>query len=124
MPAITEPDRLGDLLKFEEDNLYSRDEVTVEVGQIVAAGAVVARHNTNGEIVALNPGAGSGQGNAYGIIIEDVDASTVSKKSWIVARHAIVAEGAVIWPSGISAGQLDSAMSELRALGIILRKDA
>lgn len=124
MPAITEPDRLGDLLKFEEDNLYSRDEVTVEVGQILAAGAVVARHNTNGEIVALNPGAGSGQGNAYGVIIEDVDASTVSQKSWIVARHAIVAEGSVIWPSGISAGQLDSAMSELRALGIILRKDA
>lgn len=124
MPALNEPDRLGDLLKYEEDNRYSRDEVVVESGQNLAFGAVVARHNTNGEIVELDPGAGAGQGNAYGIIAEEVDASTAAVKSWIIARHAIVAESAVIWPTGISANQLESAIAELRALGIIIRKDA
>ncbi|MDA0782410.1 MAG: head decoration protein [Proteobacteria bacterium] len=123
MPALTEQDRLGDLLKYEAPNLYSRDEVIVETGQTLVAGSVVALHNATDEIVELNPGAGSGQGNAYGIVTEEVDTSTATVKTWIIARHALVAEDSVIWPSGISANQLKSAIEELRALGIIIRKD-
>jgi len=41
MPVQAEPNYLGDWLKFEEDNNYSRDEVTVASGQNLATGTVV-----------------------------------------------------------------------------------
>ena len=36
MPALAEPLNLGDLLKYEAPNLYSRDQVTVAAGQNLA----------------------------------------------------------------------------------------
>ena len=41
MPAITEGLNLGDLLKYEAPNLFSRDQVTVASGQTLPLGAVV-----------------------------------------------------------------------------------
>ena len=42
MPAILESQNLGDLLKFETPQLYSRDTVTVAAGSNLRLGAVVA----------------------------------------------------------------------------------
>lgn len=122
--VLTEPDRLGDLIKLEEDQYYSRDEVTVELGQTLTPGMVVAMHGSSMQIIQINPGAGDGQGDAYGIATEEVDATTEVKKTVIIARHALIAEDAIIWPTGISNGQLENGLEDLRALGIILRKDA
>ena len=41
MPVITEGLNLGDLLKYEAPNLYSRDQVTVAAGQNLVLGTVV-----------------------------------------------------------------------------------
>ena len=41
MPALAEPLNLGDLLKYEAPNLYSRDRVTVASGQNLPLGTVV-----------------------------------------------------------------------------------
>ena len=41
MPVITEGINLGDLLKYEAPNLYSRDQVTVAAGQNLVLGTVV-----------------------------------------------------------------------------------
>ena len=38
MPALAEPLNLGDLLKYEAPNLYSRDRVTVASGQNLQLG--------------------------------------------------------------------------------------
>ncbi len=41
MPALTEANNLGDLLKYEAPNLYSRDRVTVASGKAEKLSALV-----------------------------------------------------------------------------------
>ena len=41
MTTITETNNLGDLLKYEASNLYSRDQITVAKGQNLKLGTVV-----------------------------------------------------------------------------------
>lgn len=43
MGSLTEGNRLNDILKWEEDNLYSRERVTVLSGQNLALGAVIGK---------------------------------------------------------------------------------
>jgi len=42
----------------------------------------------------------------------------------LIARHAIVARGVLVWPTGISAAQKAAAIEQLRALGILTRDSA
>lgn len=124
MPSITEQSNLGDLLKYEGDNQFSREDIVVNTGQNIAFGTVVGRLNSSGNIVTLNSGGGAGNDIAVGVIGDDVNASTATKKSWMIARHAILAEDAVVWPAGTTATQMNTATSQLKALGILIRKDA
>lgn len=123
MPVIAEQANLGDLIKYEAGSLFSREDIIVNTGQNIAFATVVARLTTGGNIVTLNSG-GGGSDVAVGIICDDVNASTGAKKSLMIARHAIVAEDAVVWPAGTTATQMATAISQLKALGILIRKDA
>ena len=60
MPSITEPKNLGDFLKYEAPNLYSRDRVTVASGQTLALGTVVGVVTATSKLKALDPGATDG----------------------------------------------------------------
>ena len=124
MPVIEEQNRLSDVLKYEADNLYSRDEVTVDSGQNLAIGTVVGVVASSGKVVALDPTASDGSEAAAGVLCEDVDTVSGDKSSWIVARHAAVSEEGLVWPSGITAGQLAIAVAQLKSLGILVRKGA
>ncbi|WP_286758093.1 head decoration protein, partial [Ralstonia sp. RL] len=55
MPAITEGLNLGDLLKYEAPNLYSRDQVTVGAGQNLPLGAVVGLVTATGKAKQIDP---------------------------------------------------------------------
>jgi len=120
--VLTEPDRLGDLIKLEEDQNYSRDSITVASGENLVLGTVVGRVTLSGEIVALATSGSTGAEVAFGVIGEDVDASLEATGSWIIARHALIAEGSLIWPGGITANQLADGIAQLRALGVVTRK--
>lgn len=125
MAVINEPNNLADLLKYEEDCLgYSRNSETVAAAQNLGLGTVVGRKTTDGKLHALNPVATDGTEAAVGVLIEPVDATLIDKSGLIVARHAIVADRAVIWPSGISATQKATAIAQLERLGILLRASA
>lgn len=124
MPAIEEQNRLGDVLKYEADNLYSRDEVTVASGQNLTTGTVIGVVTADGKVVALDPSANDGSEIAAGVLCEDIDTVSGDKTSWIVARHATVSEDGLVWPDGITAGQLAIAMAQLKSLGILVRKGA
>ncbi|MCL5743463.1 MAG: head decoration protein [Acidobacteria bacterium] len=58
MPVQTESNYLGDVLKYEAPNLFSRDEVTLTAGNL-ALGAVVGR---KAPAVTVTPGANTGNG--------------------------------------------------------------
>ncbi|HQS59909.1 MAG: head decoration protein [Actinobacteria bacterium] len=122
MPAITESQNLGDLLKYEAPHLYSRDRVTVAAGQTLLLGAVVGIEATTTKVVQLDPAATDGSEIAVGVLAADVDAAASDRTDGIlISRHAIVADHALIWPVGITPIQKAAAKLQLKALGILVR---
>ena len=123
MAVLQEPNTLGDLLKYEAPNLYSRDEVAVGAGQTLALGAVVGRVTATGEIVALDPAASDGREHVAGILIEAVTtARGERRRSVIVARHAIVFGGVLVLPTSLTTEQTATALAQLAALGVLVRQ--
>ncbi len=122
-PVLTEGLNLGDLLKYEAPNLYSRDQVTVAAGQVLALGAVVGVVTATSKVKGVDPSATDGSQAAAGILIQAVDANLADRDDGlIVARHAIVADHALVWPTGITVAEKKSAIAQLKALGILVRK--
>jgi hypothetical protein len=124
MPVQSEPNRLGDWLKFEEDNLYSRDEVTVISGQNLATGTVVGIITASGKATQLAPAASDGSETAAGVLLHSVDASASDQPGVIIARHAICSAHGLVWPASITGPQKAAALSQLKSLGIVVREGA
>lgn len=124
MPELNESNYLGDWLKFEEDNLYSRDEVTVITGQNLGTGTVIGKITASGKITQLAPGASDGSENAAGVLLLPVDATAADQPGVIIARHAICSDKALVWPGGITGPQQTAATDQLNALGILVREGA
>ncbi|WCR54399.1 MAG: hypothetical protein PG981_001421 [Wolbachia endosymbiont of Ctenocephalides orientis wCori] len=121
MACITEQNNLGDLLKYEASNLYSRDQITVAKGQNLKLGAVVAKKTDDGFIKALNPTATDGTQTAIGVITSDTEAKE-NTKAVIITRIALPADHAIVWPPGITEEQKTAAIKQLEVRGIIVRK--
>lgn len=125
MTAIAQPKNLGDLLKYEAPNLYSRDQDTVAAAQNLPLGTVVGRETATAKLKAIDPTATDGTETAVGVLGNDVDATLIDREDAIlIARHAIVARGELVWPTGISAAQKAAAIEQLDALGILTRDSA
>ena len=122
MPAIHETLNLGDLLKYEASHLYSRDQVTVLAGEVLPLGAVVGQVTATGKVKALDPSASDGSEVVCGVLITPQDALSGDQTDGLmIARHAIVADHALTWPIGITDSQKAIALSQLKALGILVR---
>ncbi|WP_447933079.1 head decoration protein [Wolbachia endosymbiont of Dactylopius coccus] len=121
MSTITEQNNLGDLLKYEVSNLYSRDQITVAKGQNLKLGTVVGCDTKDGLIKSLNPTATDGTQTAIGVITSDVNA-TETTKAVIITRIAMLADHAVVWPANITEEQKAAAIKQLEARGVIIRK--
>lgn len=125
MPAIQEPNNLGDLLKYEAPNLYSRDVATVAAGQNLVLGTVVGRETTTAKLKALDPVATDGTEVAAGVLAADTDASLADRDdALLIARHAIVARSALIWPAGITPTEQAAAITQLETRGVLVRTSA
>lgn len=125
MPVLTQTNNLGDLLKYEALNLYSREVVTVAAGQNLALGTVLARKSADGKLYALDPTAADGTEIPVGVLASDTDATLIDRdNALLIARHAIVSRHAVIWPAGITEPQKSTALGQLVALGILVRDAA
>jgi len=223
MPVLSETNNLGDVLKYEAPNLYSREAVTVLAGagadRILAIGAVIGKRtksdatvtadagNTgdgaatladpalgpkaeagaysltcvaaavdggtfrvlnpsgyvlpdlavgqayagdhvnltiadgaadfvvgdtftvdvsgDGKVVALDPAGVDGTAEAFGIVAADVTAPNGTDTDGLaIVRDAILADHAIVWPTGITAAQKTAAFADLNARGILVRKGA
>jgi hypothetical protein len=125
MSVLQEPNNLGDLLKYEAPNLYSRDLATVAAGQQLSLGTVVGLESTTNKLHALDPTATDGTEIAIGVLATDVDATLIDvDDALLIARHAIVASAAVVWPTGITAAEQATAISQLKTLGVLVRAAA
>ncbi len=125
MPSVTQPNNLGDLLKYEAPNLYSREQDIVAATQLLSLGTVVGRETATAKLKALDPAATDGTEAAVGVLGNDIDATLADRPDAIlIARHAIVARSAVVWPTDITAPQQTAAITQLAALGILVRDSA
>lgn len=123
MPAITEGLNLGDLLKYEAPNLFSRDQVTVVSGQTLPLGAVVGIVTTTGKVKQIDPSATDGSQYAAGVLMQPCDAALIDREDGLmVARHAIVADHALTWPAAITTAEKQAAVLQLKSLGVLIRK--
>lgn len=127
MNTVHESNNLGDLLKQESEKYFSRDVVTLASGQSLKLGAVVAKITETGKVTALdltqqeNP---TGAEKAYGVLIQDTDASEKDAETVIIARDACVASNALIWPEAITTAEKTAAIQQLKERGILVRKGA
>lgn len=125
MSVLAEPLNLGDLLKFEAPNLYSRDRVTVASGQNLPLGAVVGTITATGKVKRFDPSATDGSQVPSGVLLADCDATLADRDDGlIVARHAIVVDHALAWPGAITNAEKLSAVAQLKALGVLVRQGA
>ena len=121
-----EANRLGDVLKFEIDKNYSREVVTVAIGQNLKIGTVVGIKSDTGEakIVSIADGETDGSDKAFGVLLDNVDANEKSKKALVLARGGIVASRSLVFPEGATSEQIAKLTSDLDARGIIVRQSA
>lgn len=125
MPVMTQSKNLGDVLKYEAPNLYSREAAVVAAGQNLAIGTVLGRKTADGKLHALTPAASDGTESAIGVLATDTDATLIDREdALLIARHAIVARNGLIWPAGITAPQKATATAQLTALGVLVRDSA
>jgi hypothetical protein len=122
--TIIENAGLGDLLKFEIDKNYCREVVTVASGQNLKLGTVVGVVTATGatKIVSIDPEEEDGSDVAVGVILEDIDATSGSKKSLMLARGAIVADSVTVFPTGATDAQKKKIIKDLETRGIVIRK--
>ena len=122
MPVITEGLNLGDLLKYEAPNLYSRDQVTVAAGQNLVLGTVVGIDTATAKVKQIDPTATDGTEVAVGVLATSIDASLIDREDGIlIARHAVVADHALTWPAGIAPLDKAAAIAQLKAAGVLVR---
>ena len=123
--SVTKPKNLGDLLKVEAPNLYSRERTTVAAGQNLELGAVVGSITASGKTTRFDPGATDGSQVASGVLLEACDASLIDRDdALVVLRHAIVADSTLVWPVAIDAANKAAAVASLKALGVLIRQSA
>jgi hypothetical protein len=124
MASMTESYRLPDFLKWEEDNRYSREKVTVASGETLSVGEVVGRVTATGKIVAIDFSATDGSETAYGIMAADCDASDGDTAGVAIVRDALISDDHLIWPSGATSSDKSDALATLAGKGIIVRDEA
>ena len=125
MTVITQRNNLGDLLKYEAPNLFSRETATIAAGQNLSLGTVLGKSTADDTWHALDPAASDGTEIAAAVLAVDTDATLADRDdALLIARHAIVARSAVIWPAGITAAQKSTAETQLATLGVLVRASA
>ena len=125
MPTVSQPKNLGDLLKYEAPNLYSREQDTVAAAQNLVLGTVVGRETITAKLKGFDPTASDGAETAVGVLGNEVDATLIDRDDAIlIARHAIVARGALVWPTGISTAHKAAAIKQLAERGVLARESA
>ena len=125
MPSINSLPTLGDLLKFEAPQFYSRSAITIAAGQNLAMGTVLGRKTADDKHQAFDPTATDGTETPVGVLLGDIDATLIDREdALLLARHAMVAEKLVLWPVGIDADIKQAAVRHLEDIGILIRTSA
>lgn len=113
---------LSAFIKAEEEQSYSRKDITVASGQNLAIGTVLGKITASGKYAAYDNDAVDGTQTAAGILTAAVNASAADAPGVAVVRQAIAAKEQLIFGAGVTTqGEKDAAYVDLEAIGIVCR---
>ncbi|RLB92237.1 MAG: head decoration protein [Deltaproteobacteria bacterium] len=124
MAAKTEPNNLADVLVWEQERGYSRQEITIVSGQSVVMGQAIGKVTASGKYAAFDQDLSTGVETAVGFAIADYDATSADTQGVMIARDAIIVTDNLTWPSDITEGETTTALATLAGLGIIAREES
>ena len=121
MPVMTEGQHTGEFIVSEGNGSISRETITVLNGRTLDAGAVLGQITASGKYREIDPAAITGAEVAVAVLFDAVDASGGDAPGIIISRLAEVHGGEVVWPTGITDPQKQTAIDQLAAATIIVR---
>lgn len=126
MANLTERNYVGDVVKYEAENRYSRDVITVASGQgVLKLGTVLAALTASGKFVVAAATGADGSQTAKAVLLEDIDATAADVKTVGLGRHATVSRAGLIYGATINdATKRAAAEAQLAAVGILVREGA
>jgi len=121
MAPLTEGNRIGDVVLFEEDKFYSRDAVIVAAGADLTVGAVLGKVTATGKYILSAPAAVDGSETPIAVLITDAAAATADVTGAIaLTRHSTVMRSGLNFHGTITTkAQRDTAVAALKAVGIL-----
>lgn len=127
MPTAIFQARPTDWLKSESDEAqFSREAVTVAAGSNLVSGAVIGMVTATGKVVLHTAAAADGSQAIYGILFDNVDATTGDKTGVAIVRDAVVASDRLTYEPTADAAAKAIVVAALKALNgpILSRKSA
>ncbi len=126
MPVLTEPPSMGDVLKYEVNPNYTREEVTLLQGMPYPVGSVLGRVTLSGKYKLATSGGTDGAETATAVLLYAVDATLADAIGIVLARGpAIVSRAALAYDGTVDDGaKITTKIGQLAAAGIIARNTA
>ncbi|MBP7339418.1 head decoration protein [Niveispirillum sp.] len=119
--VVKEPIRPGEHVISEANGSRSREEITVAAAADLGPATVLGKVTASGKYKRLAPAANDGTQTAAAVLYGDAYAETEDVKATAHLRDAEVNGLVLSWPTGITNNQKAAAVTQLTALGIIVR---
>lgn len=119
---------IHDIVKWEANDEYSREVVTIasgngklEAGTVLEVSASTGKYSKLSYTAADDPTLAS-VGTPAAVLLQDIDATSADQTAVVVVRSAIVVDTQLVWPTDIDEDSKADAAADLTSLGIVIRK--
>lgn len=112
---------LAELLICEVQAQWSREVGRLARGHTARVGSVLALVDGQYQPIAAAAGKTAAH-TACAVACEAVEAAAADARCTVIARGAVLAHHALVWPDGIAPEQKTAAMQALRTAGIVVRE--
>lgn len=99
MASLSEGPRQGDIVRWEVDRNFSREEVTVYLasGTTMKRGTVLGILTADGKYTKSASGVTTGLENAVAILLDDITTDATGVKATVLRRFGIIVQGDLVW---------------------------
>lgn len=120
MAEFKQPKTLSDVLIVEVKPGWTKDRGVIIAGQQYEVGTVLAK--VSGKYQMLDPTGTGAAKKAIGVLAQKVDTTAGERRAVFIARGATVATDGLEWADSVTDAQKTTAITELEALGIVVRE--
>ncbi|MEN8983202.1 MAG: head decoration protein [Planktotalea arctica] len=126
MTVLTQPPTMGDVLKYELNPNFTRENVTLLSGAAYPVGAVLGRITASGKYKLATAAGSDGAQTAAAVLLYAIDATGADATGISITRGpAIVSKAALVFDATVDdAAKTATKHGQLAALGIIPRDTA